>query len=74
MLLKYIIIKIVFFYRLQWLGYSLCRSWIRCATAGKYLFTLSVFVFFQTASQRYLLSTLESKNYNVPKDISSRFM
>ncbi|XP_025195903.1 solute carrier organic anion transporter family member 2A1-like [Melanaphis sacchari] len=56
---------------LQWLGYSLCRSWIRCATAGKYLITITLFVFFQTASQRYFFSTLESKSYNIPKDISN---
>ncbi|XP_026811409.1 solute carrier organic anion transporter family member 2A1-like [Rhopalosiphum maidis] len=56
---------------LQWLGYSLCRSWIRCATAGKYLTTITLFVFFQTASQRYFFSTLESRSYNIPKDISN---
>ncbi|XP_050520063.1 solute carrier organic anion transporter family member 4C1-like [Daktulosphaira vitifoliae] len=56
---------------LQWLGFSLCRSWIRCATVGKFLLTISVFVFLQMASQKFFLSTLESKNYNIPKDISN---
>lgn len=55
------------------MGYSLCRSWIRCATVGKYLIAITMFIFLQMTSQRYFFSTLESKSYGIPKDISSMF-